>query len=224
MRNYILIRAKRKTIALYVHEGGVEIRAPLKMPKRDIDSFVVSKEEWIAGRLAALKEQAEHREKFALNYGDSISLRGGKRALTERDGKWVGYDGEVFYLPPGLSPEQIKTACVQVYRRLAKIHFSERVNHYAEQIGVRPAAVKVSSAKTLWGSCSPQKNLNFSWRLIMAEDGVIDYVIVHELAHLIEMNHSVKFWAIIERVLPDYRHRQVRLKELQSRLNMENWD
>jgi len=224
MKNYILIRAKRKTIALYVRDGNVEVRAPHKMPKLEIDRFVVSKEKWIADRLAKSQEQAECREIFALNYGDSISLRGTKRAIIKRYGALAGYDGEVFYLPPSLSAEQIKTICVQVYRKLAKIHFTGRVLHYAEQLGVRPVTVKVNSAKTRWGSCSTQKSINFSWRLIMADDSVIDYVIVHELAHLIEMNHSVKFWTIVERVLPDYRHRQVRLKELQSRLNTENWD
>ncbi|MDR2568929.1 MAG: M48 family metallopeptidase, partial [Oscillospiraceae bacterium] len=75
-----------------------------------------------------------------------------------------------------------------------------------------------------WGSCSAKKSLNFSWRLIMADEDVIDYVVVHELAHLIEMNHSVRFWAVVERVLPDYRERQKWLRELQRKLNVEDWD
>ena len=224
IRNYTLTRSKRRTVALYVRNGGVEVRAPLKMSRRDIDRFVASKEKWITERLAKSQKQSEHREKFALNYGDTIALRGARRAITERDGTLAGYDGAVFYFPPNLTPEKIKTVCVQIYRRLAKIHFTQRVLHYAEQIGIRPAAVKVNPAKTRWGSCSAGKNINFSWRLIMVEDSVIDYVVVHELAHLMEMNHSEKFWAIVESVLPDFRQRQARLKEFQRSLNSENWD
>jgi len=101
---------------------------------------------------------------------------------------------------------------------------AERVAHYKEIMGVSPAAVKINGAKTRWGSCSAKKSLNFSWRLIMADDAAIDYVVVHELAHMFEMNHSERFWAIVAGVLPDYKERRKRLKELQRRLNAENWE
>ncbi|MCL2342290.1 MAG: M48 family metallopeptidase, partial [Firmicutes bacterium] len=100
----------------------------------------------------------------------------------------------------------------------------EKTAAFAEQMGLKPRAVKINSAKTRWGSCSALKNLNFSWRLAMADDGVIDYVVVHELAHLREMNHSARFWAIVAGVLPDYRERQKRLKALQKRLGNEDWE
>jgi len=117
-----------------------------------------------------------------------------------------------------------RSACVQRYKQRAKQLLPEKTAAFAEQMGLKPRAVKINSAKTRWGSCSALKNLNFSWRLAMADDGVIDYVVVHELAHLREMNHSARFWAIVAGVLPDYRERQKRLKALQKRLGNEDWE
>ena len=223
MTNYTLTRSKRKTVALYIRDGGAEVRAPLKMPKRDIDRFVASKENWIADKLSQSRERAERREAFALNYGDAVTLRGTEHAITARNGTRAGFDGEVFYLPPNLGPEQIKAGCVQIYRHLAKKHLTGRAAFYAGQMGVTPAAVKINGAKARWGSCSTKRSVNFSWRLMMADDGVIDYVVVHELAHLSEMNHSARFWAIAESVLPDCREREKRLKALNKRLASEDW-
>jgi len=192
----------------------VEVRAPLKMPKRDIDRFVASKENWIADKLRESARQQAQRTSFALDYGGAVTLRGAAYPLVARDGVRAGFDGAAFYMPPGLEPEQIKAVCVQIYRRVAKAHLTERVRFYAGQMGVAPAAVKINGAKTRWGSCSSKRNVNFSWRLIMAQDSVIDYVVVHELAHLTEMNHSARFWAIVEGVVPDYCAQKDRLRAL----------
>ena len=224
MTNYTLIRSRRRTAAIYIKNGGVEVRAPMKMPKRDIDRFVASKEKWISKRLAQSQSYAEQREAFTLDYGDTVTFRGMEYPLTAKDGKRAGFDGEQFYLPPDLTPEQIKSTVVQIYRRLAKLHLTERVEYYASVMNVLPTAVKINGAKTRWGSCSAKKSLNFSWRLVMADDTVIDYVVVHELAHIAEMNHSTRFWAVVANILPDYKERQKRLKELQKRLNAEEWE
>jgi len=221
---YTLIRSNRKTIALYIRNGAVEVRAPLKAPKRDIDKFVASKEKWITDKLAASNERREQRESFSLTYGDGILYRGKGYPIAAKPGDRVGFDDECFYMPPDLDSEQIKHACVRIYRMLAKRDLTNKVLNFAKQMSVTPIAVKINGAKTRWGSCSGKKSLNFSWRLIMAEDAVVDYVVVHELAHITEMNHSARFWAIVENVLPDYKERQKRLKELQKKLSTEDWE
>ncbi|MDR3288722.1 MAG: M48 family metallopeptidase, partial [Peptococcaceae bacterium] len=221
---YTLTRSKRKTIALYIRDGGLEVRAPLKMAKREIDRFIASNEKWIADRLAKSRVQTEQRRTFRLSYGDTVTLRGAAYPLVAQAGTQAGFDGERLYLPPNLAPEQIKAVCVHIYRQLAKPYLTARAAYFAGQMNVTPSAVRISGAKTQWGSCSARRSLNFSWRLILADDGVIDYVVVHELAHLTEMNHSARFWAIVENVLPDYRARQAVLRELQKRLDGENWD
>ncbi|MCL2299342.1 MAG: M48 family metallopeptidase [Firmicutes bacterium] len=106
-------------------------------------------------------------------------------------------------------------------RARAKEILPEKVAYFAQRMGVSPAQVKITGAKTRWGSCSGRGNLNFSWRLMLADDGAIDYVVVHELAHLREMNHSSRFWAVVEAAMPDYRQRRLRLKRLQAALTGE---
>ena len=222
--DYSLTRSRRKTAAIYVRKGRVEVRAPLNMPKRDIDRFVFSKEDWIRKTLASQAALAASRDSFKLDYGSKITFRGKLYPIAPRNGSRAGFDGEVFYMPPGLTGQQIKSLCVQIYRRLALTYFTARTAYFAEKMGVAPAAIKVTNAKTRWGSCSSKKSINFSWRLALADDDVIDYVIVHELAHLKEMNHSPRFWAIVEKVMPDYAYRKLKLKSLQQRLTHEGWE
>jgi len=224
MIDYTLVRSKRKTCAIYVRNGTVEVRAPLRIPKSDIDKFVASKENWITKNLAQSQANAEQRGNFELHYGDKLLYRSDEYPIAAKPGNRVGFDDTKFYMPPDLSSERIKHACVQIYRMLAKNFLTEKTLDFAKQMRGSPTAIKINGAKTSWGSCSAKKSLNFSWRLIMADDGVIDYVVVHELAHITEMNHSARFWAIVAGVLPDYKQRQKRLKELQKRLSVEDWE
>jgi predicted metal-dependent hydrolase len=224
MFEYTLTRSKRKTLAVYIRNGNIDVRAPLNMAKRDIDKFIASKARLIADKLARSKEQLRKREAFAPGYGDTVIFRGAEYPLVARPGTRAGFDCEAFFLPPDLEPSQIKLLCVKIYRRLAKLRLTDRVLHFAERMNVKPEAVKVNGAKTLWGSCSAKRVLNFSWRLILADDAAVDYVVVHELAHIIEMNHSARFWNLVESVLPDYRECKARLKALRRRLDAEEWE
>jgi len=225
MFNYTLIRSNRKTVALYVRpDAGLEVRAPLRMSRAAIDQFVASKESWIGKNLSLVRERNARKAAFALHYGDKLPLRGGEFPISARAGNRLGFDGEQFYMPPELSEEKIRAACVQIYRLAARRILPEKTAEFSKRMGAAPRAVKINSARTRWGSCSAQQNLNFSWRLLMAGDDVIDYVVVHELAHLREMNHGPRFWALVAGVLPDYRERQQRLKLLQKRLADEDWE
>ena len=224
MTDYTLVRSGRKTVALCVRDGALEVRAPLATPKREIDRLIASKQKWIADKLAESAERAAKRMEFTLGYGHTVTYRQKEYPIVAVDGNRVGFDDERFYMPPGLSPEQIKYMCVQIYRMIAKRDLTKKALEFARRMNVLPASVKINGAACRWGSCSSRRNINFSWRLIMADEDVIDYVVVHELAHLTEMNHSPRFWGIVEGVFPDYRRRMARLKELQQRLSCENWE
>ena len=97
--------------------------------------------------------------------------------------------------------------------------FPERTAYYAKKMGCEHVygRITIREQKTRWGSCSSNRNLNFNWKLVLLPEEVLDYVVVHELAHLFEMNHSKAFWAIVERVLPDYKERRELLKQLGKR-------
>ena len=224
MTPYTLTRSRRRTIAIYVRNGGVEVRAPLRTSIREIERFILEKQDWITANLAESKEQSERKENFMLNYGDMVLYCRRQYAITPSSSGKIGVSSDNFYIPAALPHEQIKAACVETYKILAKSDLTLKTYEYAAKMAVTPTSVKINNATTRWGSCSAKKSLNFSWRLIMADEEVIDYVVVHELAHLIEMNHSARFWAVVELTLPDYKERKTRLKELQQKLNVENWE
>lgn len=225
MTDYTLTRSKRKTIAIRItKDAAVEVRAPLKTPKSDIDRFVASKRDWIDKHLSAREQSVQSKTDFTLSYGDTVFMLGKEYPIAAKDGNRVGFDGEHFCLPPNLPPEDIKYAVIQIYKMVAKNLLTDKVIDYAKRMNVIPAAVKINGAKTRWGSCSGKNSVNFSWRQIMADDEVVDYAVVHELAHIREHNHSDRFWAVVEGVLPDYKERQTKLKELQKRLADEGWE
>jgi predicted metal-dependent hydrolase len=234
MRNYTLIRQARKTMGLYIVDGAPVVRAPLRTPKAEIDKFVASKEKWIAKKLAEARERETQKQNFALEYGSLLLWRGAEHPILGDSGDgtmWMDEQG--FHFPPGMDGAQLKYNVVRLYKLCAKEHLAPRVRHFAAVMGVNPDAVKVTGAKTRWGSCSKRKrgkggapacNLNFSWRLCLADDDVIDAVVVHELAHITEMNHGKAFYKIVRSVLPDYDARNARLKPLTRKLGREDWE
>ena len=99
------------------------------------------------------------------------------------------------------------------YKKEAKEKITERVDHYGNRFQLLPEGIKITSARSRWGSCSRDNRLSFSWRIIMASLTIIDYVLIHELVHIREKNHSQKFWNYLESVLPDYRKHRSWLRE-----------
>ena len=224
METYKLIRSRRKTISLHVTaDAQLEVRAPLRVPKSIIDGFIEEKQEWIQKNISVMRQRLEDRQAFALSEVSSLPLLGQSYPvrLVQRSG--AQFSGEAFLLPHG-DEYQIKEAAVSLYRQLAREYIVSRVRTYEPLLGVTPSGVKINSASTRWGSCSAKNSLNFSWKLIMAPQAAVDYVVVHELCHCIEHNHSKKFWALVERVLPDYKARRQMLKDLQETLSQQDWD
>lgn len=106
-----------------------------------------------------------------------------------------------------------KIALTNWYRKQARIYMTERVAHFSEKHGLKYEQIRITSATTRWGSCSGRNNLNFPWRLLMAPKKVIDYVVVHELAHTVHKNHSPRFWKLVESIIPDWKSHRIHLRE-----------
>ncbi|MCL2366559.1 MAG: M48 family metallopeptidase [Oscillospiraceae bacterium] len=219
---YTLKRSNRKTVAIQIHDGMVEVRAPHHTPIEAIERFIHSKTDWIDQKLSYSIEHTQRRKCFELHYGDHLLYRGELYPIVAKDGDLVGFD-DGFYIPPDLSSPEIKEAVIQIYKLLAKRDITARVRVFADLLNLRPSTVRINSAKTRWGSCSAKGHINFSWLLIMAQDDVIDYIVLHELTHLVEMNHSADFWEQVRVHMPDYEERKDKLKVLQQRLNDEDW-
>lgn len=222
---YKLIRSQRKTLSLRITaEAEVEVRAPLRMPLEKIEDFITEKENWLQKHLTHLTKAKENRHQFQVTYGMSLQLLGKPYKLSPRPGKEIGFDGQTFYAPPGLSSEELRNHFIRIYKTLAQEYLFSRASYFTQLMKVKPTGISLSSAKTSWGSCSGQNRIRFSWRLIMAEKSIIDYVVVHELAHILEHNHSPRFWAIVAAILPDYPQHRQGLRALQKRLEGENWE
>ena len=135
----------------------------------------------------------------------------------------VAFNGEAFFFPPG-EYAQHKPALLALYRALAQQWIPPRVEVLAGQTGLFPQSVRITGAKTRWGSCSGKNRLNFSWRLILAPPAAVDYVIFHELCHIRCHNHSGEFWALVESCFPDYRMARQQLQEVSRQLARRDWD
>jgi len=210
---YKLIRSKRRTIAIYVKEESVIVRAPLRVPTRMIDDFVKEKNSWIAKQLARQKIRKEKRAAFKIDHGSIVLFLGRGYRIDE-----------IMLSSEDITSEQLLIKLIAFYKAQAKNIIENRIDHYSSLMGVHPSNIRIGSAKRSWASCSATGRLNFSWRLMMASPDAIDYVIVHELAHLKHLNHSSSFWAIVTDIMPDWKDRRKILRVLHKRLINEVWD
>ena len=126
-----------------------------------------------------------------------------------------------FFIPRG-EKDNIKSALITTYKELAHNIISKRMPHFQQLTGLSPDRIRITSAENRWGSCSSRRTISFSWKLIQCPPETIDYVIVHELSHLKEMNHSPAFWKLVAEILPDWRQRRKQLKDFSRKL--PKWD
>jgi hypothetical protein len=200
-----IIRTRRKTFALIVErDGSLLVRAPLRASDKQVRELVQKKEKWITTK------QEEARRTYAKSLpkeyagNESFPYLGKSYKLAIVDGNQPALTlTDRFYLSISalLNAEATFKAW---YKHQAMRVISERVAWYAAQNGFVYQKVKITEARTRWGSCGPQGSLNFSWRLVMAPARVIDYVVIHELVHLQQKDHSKAFWEKVKRLMPDY--------------------
>ena len=224
MEPYTLIRARRKTLSLRVlPDGQLEVRAPLRLSRRAIDGFVTEKASWIAGRRALLRDRALLREKIARAGPPTLPYLGRELPwrLTTAARASLGPEG---FLLPGETFPQAFPALETLYRRLARQTLEPLTRRWAERLGLEVRGIRITGARGRWGSCSPKGWINYSWRLILAPLPAVEGVVVHELCHLREPNHSPRFWALVEAALPGAKARTAPLGELSRRLEAEGWD
>jgi predicted metal-dependent hydrolase len=215
-----LIRAKRRSIALIIErDGSLTVRAPKRAAMRDIEGFIREKTDWILRSREKLKAvPAIHKKQFAdgekfLFLGNEYTLR-----IVQPQRPALKFNGG-FTLGRTVQ-KRGETVFTRWYKDQALRLFSERVEFYAALHGFEPKQVKVNSAKTRWGSCSANGTINFTWRLVMAPLEVVDYVVLHELAHLKIKNHSPRFWKLVESLCPEFKRHRKWLREHGEKLNL----
>jgi predicted metal-dependent hydrolase len=216
---YRFERARRKSIGLTVGPEGLVVRAPAWVPLREVDAAVQEKARWILSKLQQVRERPPHpaRQELQWTPGADLPYLGGTVRLclvAQGQAPQVpeGVQALPLSLPPGASPVQVREAAEAWFKKQARSLFEARLQHFAPQLGVQPQRLSLSSARTRWGSARSDGHIRLNWRLIHLPLAQIDYVVVHELAHLRVMDHSPRFWDTVGQVMPDYRERRRQLR------------
>ena len=215
---YAFQRSSRRSIGMVISGEGLSVRAPRWVTIAEIEHALRSRASWICQKLLEQRQRHQQKEANRMRWDDGAVLSYLGESLTlqwDHGGRGVRHDPDltgVLRIGVSTSSAVAQTVPAQValwMKRQARQHFESRVAHFSVVMGVSVARLSLTSARTRWGSASAKGGIRLHWRLLHFSPAVIDYVVVHELAHLREMNHSPRFWAIVESILPDYRvHRQ----------------
>lgn len=220
-----VVYSRRRTIAIKIEiNGNIKVYAPKGTSRRIIGDMVSSKADWIIKNLHEVKSIRTQEAKREYIDGESLTYLGQDYPLQlkvnpELKKMTVRLSDDKFLVDtPVADAAAIRGGLEAWYRFMGADHINARLNYYQSLLDVNPSRVTIRNQKTRWGSCSSKGNLNFNWRLMMAPAEVIDYVVVHELSHMIHLNHSKNFWNQVSVILPDYRARKDWLKKNGSRL------
>lgn len=201
-----IIRSRRRTFAIEVHgDARVVVRVPLHASNGLVKKIIDKRMSWIHQKQEQARERLRLVPKRGFADGEGFMYLGAMFRLTVVEGQAVPllFDGGFL-----LSRDYVGNArdlFIGWYRQEALRKISERALYHASVSGIKYRRVRITGAGKRWGSCSTNGNLNFSWRLIMAPLGVLDYVVLHELAHIYEKSHSKRFWLKVAELCPDFR-------------------
>ncbi len=217
---YRLRRSPRRTVGLSIDQRGLRVGAPLRARQADIDALIRRHGQWVLDKLAAWRERPAPAP-LRITDGCRLSLLGQPVAIAITPKNRASWQWQEEGLRLSLSPSPAIDAHALLEKALrdqARAVFAERLATYAPRLGVAPPPLRLSSARTRWGSCSARGGIALNWRLIFLPLPLVDYVVCHELAHLKEMNHGPRFWSLVESLCPDWRtrRRELRLQNLET--------
>lgn len=205
MKDYTILRSKRKTVALIVNsEGALIIKAPLKASNVEIEDIIKRKKIWIEQKQIIAKNKKELYKVHKFEAGEEFLFLGREFSLTFSERiKGVKLEKDKLYINKNIYDKN--NAIIKWYKKAAKIILSEQICKYEKITGLKASSIKISSAKRRWGSCGREGNINFSFRLIMCPIEVIDYVVLHEIVHIIYPDHSKNFYNCLKMFMPEYK-------------------
>lgn len=219
----LISRSNRKTLALSIlKDGQVVVKAPIKMSNDLIQKFVYEKQKWIREKLAIIHnneqkyENVIHYKKFLL-FGNEYSLKIANTKKIETSNSDMS-----IYIPSSYDEDKILHKLKSWYKKTAKNILEERIEYISSLIKLKANTIRISDSKGRWGACNSKGVVSFNFRVIMLEPAVIDYVIVHELCHLVEMNHSKRFWNLVNSFLPNVSIQKNKIKEMSFLLSLYN--
>jgi hypothetical protein len=206
---YQFARRRRRTLALTVDASGLRVTAPLRAPWREVEAFLRDKQRWIFAKLDAWSRAPRPAVLHGVSgeavplFGTSATLevRPGRRHVEQHDGRLVVH-----------ARTRALDVLVAWLKHRALEALAPRAGHYAALLGLPAPRIALSNARTHWGVCTEGGAIRLSWRLVHVEPRLADYVVAHEVAHLVEMNHSRRFWSLLARLYPGWREARERLE------------
>ena len=210
---------RRKTASIKVINGRVQVIVPENLSEIRIQQIVQSRKPWILEKLTLQSEQSipkpkeyisgesfsylgkNYRLKVLLNEPTEVKLKGGNLVVGVYL-KWSDTVRNTF----------IRRELVKWFEYHALVRLTEKTNRFAKMLGVNPRSISVRDFTSRWGSCCSSGNITYNWRIVIAPHSIVDYVVVHELCHLLEHNHSDEFWRNVSKIMPDYQSNKDWLK------------
>jgi predicted metal-dependent hydrolase len=207
-------RRRRRTIGIRVSEHGLSVAAPLRAPWREVEGFLHEKARWILQKLDQREAAGKPRTIFGES-GETLPLHGREVVLFVAPGKrslsLLG-TGLHINVPEPHHRGTVRDLLLRWLKTRALDVLAPRVAHYATKVSLPPPPLKLSNARTQWGVCMASGRLRLSWRLVHLDPELADYVVAHEVAHLVELNHSERFWALVEWLYPHWREARERIE------------
>lgn len=197
------LRRDRRRLAMRIDESGLHVGAPRGMALVEIEAFVLEHATWVLQKIDELVGRGARRH-LPIRDGASLPVLGEPVQVRVTTGGNRGYwqDGELWLAARPAA--DLSLLARRALQRRALEYFRPRLEAAVARLGRPMPALALSSARTRWGSCSPRNGIRLNWRLIHLPSALIDYVIAHEAAHLVEMNHGPRFWQVVERLYPDW--------------------
>jgi predicted metal-dependent hydrolase len=220
----VIRTSRRKSADIRVEDGAVSVVVPTSTSTERIDQLLATKRRWIKEKIALQREMAPAATRRFVS-GEAFSYLGRNYRLKVETGNFAPvrllHGRLVVTVPSGSQqPHMVRNALVRWYKRQAEHKLTEKVTRFAPLVGVEPAGVGIKTFRSRWGSCTAKGKLEFNWQIMMAPNRMVDYVVLHELCHLIRHDHSPEFWREMARVMPEYQQCREWLKGNVAKLTM----
>ena len=206
--DYRLVRARRRSIGMEVHFDGLTVRAPRWVSLREIEATLVERSAWILRSLAEWRARRRDVMPREWKSGAPIVFRGAALALAIYPARQTVIAADLFHVtvrhPQAHDERQIAASVVEWMREQAWTLVAARVAHYMARVSARAHSVRLSNARSEWGSCNANGEIRLNWRLVQLPPPLAEYVVAHEVAHIVELNHSRRFWDVVESLLPGH--------------------
>lgn len=217
-------KARKKTVSLQVKQCEIALLVPTRTTQDKIEALLKAKADWLKAKIFQQKDALEPVSERRFVHDESLPFLGGFYLLDLQAAKTLPVElkeGRLLVRTPNTNNKtKIRKMLVDWYKIQAEIIFTRRVNYYAPLLRVKPKDIEIKTYRARWGSCTAKGVVQFNWKLMLAPEPIVDYVVIHELCHLIEFNHSPLFWAQVARLDPEYKTHRDWLTRFGSQLTL----